>query len=64
VLAGPTEATAIGNILVQAMGAGVLTSRADARRLVRLSFPIQAVEPRSTAAWDRAYRKYREMTSG
>jgi rhamnulokinase len=64
VLAGPTEATAIGNILVQAMGAGVLASRADARRLVRRSFPIQAVEPRSTAAWDRAYRKYREMTSG
>jgi rhamnulokinase len=64
VLAGPTEATAIGNILVQAMGAGVLASRTDARRLVRLSFPIQAVEPRSTAAWDRAYRKYREMTSG
>jgi rhamnulokinase len=64
VLAGPTEATAIGNILVQAMGAGVLASRADARRLVRRSFPIQAVEPRPTAAWDRAYRKYREMTAG
>ncbi|HTS64470.1 MAG TPA: rhamnulokinase family protein [Candidatus Acidoferrales bacterium] len=43
VVAGPGEATAIGNILVQAMGAGELKSLEDARAVVRNSFELTAV---------------------
>ncbi|HTP35879.1 MAG TPA: rhamnulokinase family protein [Candidatus Acidoferrales bacterium] len=43
VIAGPSEATAIGNILVQAMGAGELKSLAEARAVVRNSFDLTSV---------------------
>ncbi|MCE5310997.1 MAG: rhamnulokinase [Acidobacteriales bacterium] len=58
VVAGPTEATAAGNVLVQAIGAGQLGSLAEARRVVRASFPLTTVEPKSTAGWDEAYDKF------
>jgi rhamnulokinase len=45
VLAGPTEATAIGNVLVQAIGAGVIPDLAAARRLVANSFPVDRFDP-------------------
>ena len=45
VIAGPSEATAIGNILIQAMGAGDLSGLAEARALVRRSFPLETYEP-------------------
>ncbi len=45
VLAGPAEATAIGNVLVQAIGAGVIHDLAAARRLVANSFPVDRFEP-------------------
>jgi rhamnulokinase len=45
VVAGPTEATAAGNVLVQAMGAGELNGLEDARKVVRRSFPVQVVRP-------------------
>jgi rhamnulokinase len=41
VIAGPAEATAAGNVLVQAMGAGEIASAAEARQIVRRSFDIQ-----------------------
>jgi rhamnulokinase len=49
VAAGPSEATAIGNILVQAIGAGVLRDLETARELVRASFPVETFEPRTSA---------------
>jgi rhamnulokinase len=58
VLAGPVEATAIGNVLVQAIALGYLADLAEARALVRRSFSVEAYEPRDTAAWDEAYRRY------
>jgi rhamnulokinase len=45
VLAGPTEATAIGNVLVQAIGSGVVPNLAAARALVARSFPVDRFEP-------------------
>ena len=41
VVAGPGEATAIGNVLIQAIGAGELSGLAEARALVRQSFPAE-----------------------
>jgi rhamnulokinase len=58
VLAGPAEATALGNVLVQAIAAGDLGSVSDARELVRASFPPERYEPRDTAAWDTAYERF------
>jgi rhamnulokinase len=58
VLAGPVEATAIGNVLVQAMGLGILGSLADAREVVRRSFEVRTYEPREAAAWEEPYRRF------
>jgi rhamnulokinase len=52
--AGPVEATAIGNILMQAFGQGQLGSIADLRAVVRQSFPVTIYEPRNTATWSNA----------
>jgi rhamnulokinase len=46
VIAGPSEATAAGNVLVQAMGAGEIANATEAREIVRRSFPIEIFEPR------------------
>ncbi len=46
VLAGPVEATAIGNLLVQGMAAGTIGSLAEGRRLVADAFPPVRFEPR------------------
>jgi rhamnulokinase len=57
VIAGPVEAAALGNALVQAMALGELASLAEARRLIRESFELQRYEPRPEAGWDEAYEK-------
>ncbi|HLF72860.1 MAG TPA: rhamnulokinase family protein, partial [Anaerolineales bacterium] len=58
VIAGPVEATAIGNILLQAIGLGQLSSLAEGRALVLRSFDVTSYEARSSAAWDDAYQRY------
>lgn len=61
VVAGPAEATAAGNILVQAMGAGEVDGLGALRRVVRESFYLETIEPRPDPAWDRAYERFREL---
>jgi sugar (pentulose or hexulose) kinase len=63
VVAGPVEATAIGNILVQAMATGDVKSLADARAIVRSSFDVKRYEPRDSARWDAAYEKFVALPS-
>ena len=58
VVAGPSEATAIGNILVQAMGAGELADLDQAHALVRNSFELTTVDPHPSPEWERAYQRY------
>ncbi len=58
VVAGPSEATAIGNILVQAMGAGELANLDEARAVVRNSFELTTVEPHPSVEWECAYQRY------
>lgn len=53
VLAGPVEATALGNIGVQAMGAGVFGSLAEMRAAVTRSVTLKRYSPRDTAEWER-----------
>jgi len=45
VRAGPVEATAIGNLCVQAIAAGELADVAEARALIARSFPVTTYEP-------------------
>ncbi|NMB88603.1 MAG: rhamnulokinase, partial [Chloroflexi bacterium] len=56
VVAGPVEATAIGNVLMQAIGLGHLDSLAQARQAVRQAFAPQVYFPRPNPAWDTAYQ--------
>jgi len=64
VIAGPSEATAIGNVLVQAMGSGALDGLPAAREVVRRSFEVTAVEPRPSKEWDAAYARYQQVVAG
>lgn len=59
VLAGPVEATALGNIAVQMVATGAVASIADARAAIDRSFPPDRYEPRPSEAWDRALRQLR-----
>ena len=58
VYAGPVEATAVGNVLLQAMARGRIGSLADARAIVARSFPVNVHEPRDTAEWDEAAGRF------
>ncbi|MFH1264978.1 MAG: rhamnulokinase family protein [Planctomycetota bacterium] len=58
VLAGPIEATATGNLMMQAVAAGDVGSIAEAREVIRNSFPVEEYEPADTAAWDEAYERF------
>ena len=62
VIAGPVEATAMGNVLVQAMGAGELAGLPAIREIVRLSTALETFTPKTDGLWDRAYEKFREVT--
>jgi rhamnulokinase len=58
VIAGPVEATALGNVLVQALAGGHISSLAEGRDLVRRSFPVETYEPRPSDLWEAAYHRY------
>jgi rhamnulokinase len=58
VLAGPAEATALGNALIQAMAAGRVASLDEGREIVRRSCDVAMFEPRDPAPWDEAYGKF------
>ncbi len=60
VITGPVEATAIGNILVQATARGELGGLDDIRAVVRRSFPLETFAPDADAKdhWDEAYGRY------
>ena len=58
VIAGPVEATAIGNILLQAIGLRHLSSLEEGRSLVRRSFDVTFFEPQTSPEWDEAYNRY------
>ncbi|HHV62788.1 MAG TPA: rhamnulokinase [Firmicutes bacterium] len=60
VIAGPVEATAIGNSVMQAVALGYLKSIAEARNIVRRSFPLRTYDPVAAeqGAWDDAYERF------
>ncbi len=55
VVAGPSEATAIGNVMLQAMAAGQASDIAGMRRLIHRSISLKTYQPQDTESWDVAY---------
>jgi len=64
VLAGPVEATAMGNLLVQIRTDGELATLSDMRAVVRASTPLETYEPRNGAAWDEAWERFEGLSHG
>jgi rhamnulokinase len=64
VVAGPIEATAIGNLMMQAVSAGDVRSIAEAREVIRHSFAVEDYDPRPDSAWDEAYAKFERLVAG
>jgi len=61
VFAGPVEATACGNILIQALALGQLDSLAALRKTVADSFPVLEYQPQNSADWQRAVAHFGEL---
>jgi rhamnulokinase len=64
VVAGPVEATATGNVMMQAVAAGDVGSIAEARDVIRHSFALEEYEPHNTAAWDEAFGRFERIVDG
>ncbi|MBM3280539.1 MAG: rhamnulokinase [Candidatus Handelsmanbacteria bacterium] len=64
VIAGPLEATAIGNLMVQAMGLGEVGSLAQARQVVARSFDPLQYQPRARGGWVDAYARFKALRPG
>lgn len=62
VLAGPVEATALGNALVQAIALGHLDSLQSGRQLIRRAFPLQAYAPSAGEGWESAFQRFIKLT--
>ncbi len=58
VLAGPAEATALGNVIVQAIAVGEFKNLAAARLAIKNSFAIQEFLPRDIEPWNEVYRQF------
>ena len=58
VVAGPVEATALGNIAVQAVTSGELASLDEARRMIRNSCDVAVFSPGDSGPWDEAYERF------
>ncbi|NLH47217.1 MAG: rhamnulokinase [Myxococcales bacterium] len=63
VYAGPAEATAIGNLLVQAMADGTIGSPAELRSVVKRSCKMERYEPRGRDDWEEALARFRALLS-
>lgn len=58
VVAGPEEATAVGNMMVQALALGLIDSMESALPLIRSALPIADCKPSDTESWNAAYARF------
>lgn len=61
VVAGPVEATAIGNVMLQAVTSGAVGSIAEARELIRGSFDVAEYQPKNSGPWNEAYERFQGL---
>lgn len=63
VVAGPTEATAIGNALVQFISLGEISNIAEARAMLARDPELRHYEPQNVNDWEAAYQRYRQTVN-
>jgi rhamnulokinase len=63
VVTGPVEATALGNVIVQAVAAGEIESIAAGRELIRESFETKRFVPADPVPWDEAFERFQGLTA-
>jgi rhamnulokinase len=61
VVTGPIEATAVGNILVQALALGHISSIDEVRSVVKHSFTPELYTPKPNVNWDAAYKSFLDL---
>jgi rhamnulokinase len=62
VVAGPVEATALGNVLIQALTIGAIPDLASGRRIIAESYPPTIIEPsRDRQAWDDQLARFQQL---
>ena len=61
VIAGPVEATAAGNIMIQAIAQGEISGIEDGKRLIKESFTLKRYEPQDVEKWDKYYQKVKQL---
>ena len=61
VLAGPQEGTAIGNIMLQAKAAGIVSDIWEMRKIIADSIELKKFEPKDSDIWAAAYEKYLQI---
>lgn len=62
VVAGPSEATAIGNVMMQALATGAATNVASMRQLINRSISLKTFQPQDVEDWNAAYLHFKQMT--
>lgn len=58
VKAGPSEATAIGNLMLQAKAAGFVKDKDEIRQIIRNSVELELFQPKDVGLWEENYKKY------
>jgi rhamnulokinase len=64
VITGPIEATASGNILMQARATGQIKSLAELREIIRNSFEMKEYQPQNSKLWNKHYEKFLTTSRG
>jgi rhamnulokinase len=60
VIAGPVEATALGNIAMQMVATGAVSSLSEARRIIEHSFPAERFTPAAADRWNAHYQRFQD----
>jgi rhamnulokinase len=63
VIAGPVEATALGNVLIQAIALGALPSLDAARKVVRDSFAVSEFKPAERQLWETKLDEFKKLSA-
>jgi len=63
VIAGPAEATAVGNIIVQAIAKKIMDGIEEGRKVVSRSFPLRTYEPKNKNKWNSVYERVKGIFS-
>ena len=63
VIAGPVEATALGNLAMQMLATGAVSSLREARAVIDRSFPTEQFEPQDADVWDEQFERFQQICS-